>query len=118
MIDTKKSKFKKVTQQYFKDSLFDIIDIEEALKKNKIINMCHSEDFIFQSKQKENKKTLKDLPLDEYDFLLDNGRIDSFSNYFEIKEILGEGSFGIVISAFDLKIRKENVAIKVKSYFI
>ncbi len=111
MIDPRKSKFKAKTRKYVRDSVFDIIDIEEAIFKNKEIQNCPEKDFIYSTKQIYKK--LIDLSLSDYDFELDNGGTQKFTDYFEVMEILGEGSFGLVLSAIDLKMGKNEVAIKV-----
>ncbi len=111
MIDPKKSKFKVTTKSYIRDSVFDIIDIEEAIKKNKVIEKCSQKDFIY-SNVKTSKK-IHEISLDEFDFELDNGGIQKFTELFRVIEVLGEGTFGLVISAFDLKVEKKEVAVKV-----
>jgi hypothetical protein len=111
MIDPKKSKFKVNTKSYIRDSVFDIIDIEEAIKKNKVIEKCPQKEFIYS--HVKNSKNIHDISFYEFDFELDNGGIEKFTELFKVIEVLGEGTFGLVISAFDLKIEKKEVAIKV-----
>jgi len=48
MIDPKRSKFKRKTNKYSRDSLLEIIDIDEAIKKNKRINQC-KDNFIYSN---------------------------------------------------------------------
>jgi hypothetical protein len=111
MIDPRKSKFKAKTKKYVRDSVFDIIDIEEAIIKNKVIQNCPEMDFIYSNKLSQKK--LIDISFNDYDFELDNGGTQKFTDNFEVIEILGEGSFGLVFSAIDLKQGKNEVAIKV-----
>lgn len=115
MIDPKKSKFKAKTKNYVRDSVFDIIDIEEAIKKNKTIERCPERDFIYYNKNTSKKIT--DISLDDYDFELDNGGIQKFTDYFQLIDVLGQGSFGLVISAIDLKVEKKEVAVKVNKCY-
>ena len=121
MIDPRKSKFKKLTNSYNKDSLFDIIDIEEAIMKNKTIKKCIPEEFIYYHPDQTQSETINkkcNLPVNDYDFILDNDKIEKFSNLYEIIDVIGEGSFGIVISAKDILKGKELVAIKVRFFNI
>jgi hypothetical protein len=67
-IDAKKSKFKKTTDKYKKDSTYDIIDIEEAINKNKFILKCPKESFIYIDHLAKEKKKLPQLNLKEYYF--------------------------------------------------
>ncbi len=115
MIDPRKSKFKAKTKKYVRDSVFDIIDIEEAIIKNKVIQNCPEMDFIYSNKLSQKK--LIDISFNDYDFELDNGGTQKFTDNFEVIEILGEGSFGLVLSAIDLKMGKNEVAIKVKRIY-
>ena len=112
MIDPKRSLFKKITKKYNKDCIIDIIDIEEAITKNKIIENCKLEDFIYSSSLKKEDKEIK-LNLEEYVFEFDNGRIKYFSEYYQVIDVIGRGSFGIILSAKDLSNKNTIVAIKV-----
>ena len=73
MIDSKKSLFKKLTKYYFRDSVLDIIDIEEAIKKNKHIPKC-KDNFIYSSSLNKEIKPIS-VNLNEYVFEFDNGQI-------------------------------------------
>ena len=111
-INPKKSKFTKTTDKYTKDSIFDIIDIKEAIIKNKFIKKCEKDKFIYCDYLiKENKKKYS-LRIDDYFFEKDNGTIEQFTEFFEVISFLGIGAFGSVIRAYD-KTNKSEVAIKV-----
>lgn len=113
MINAKTSKFKRKSTKYEKDCIIDIIDIEEAIKENKTILKCDEEKFLYY-KDLKSTESLKKLPsLDDYYFELDNGNIKPFSDYYKVIEVLGQGSFSIVLSAIDLYHKNELVAIKV-----
>lgn len=98
-----------------KESVFEIIDIEEAINKSKIIKKCPIDKFLYS---KFLRKVLKEgvimsHSLDDLNFEKDNGKIVKFTEFYEIIDILGKGSFGVVISAFDKFNKYEKVAIKV-----
>lgn len=112
MIDPKKSMFRRSTIEYTKDSLFEIIDIDGALKKNKVINKCQPENFLYKSQSTEKKQKLT-INLKDYFFEFDNGRIKYFSDYFDFIEVIGEGAYGVVVSARDKEHKNNLVAIKV-----
>ena len=111
MIDAKKSKFKKLTKFYVRDSVFDIIDIEEAIKKNGLIHRC-KDNFIYSSCLSNEVKKIK-VNLEEYVFEFDNGHIKYFTEYYQVIDVIGEGSYGVVLSAYDLSKKGSKVAIKV-----
>ena len=46
-IQPKRSKYKKSTKRYVKDSILDIIDIEETLLKNRFISKVQPQDFLY-----------------------------------------------------------------------
>ena len=46
-IQPKRSKYKKSTKRYVKDSILDIIDIEETLQKNRFISKVQPQDFLY-----------------------------------------------------------------------
>lgn len=112
MIDATKCKFKRNSQNYFKDSVVDIIDIEEELTKEYLIEKCQNKDFIYNNLL-ESSAITKNIDLRDYSFEFDNGKIKSFSEFYNVIEVLGEGTFGKVLSAADKMNRDELVAIKV-----
>jgi hypothetical protein len=116
-INAKKSKFKKTTDKYTIDNTFDIIDIEEAINKNKLIRKCEKENFIYFDHLVKDKRKSPNLKLEEYYFEKDNGTYENFTDYFEEISFLGAGGFGSVIRAYDKK-NKFEVAIKVRKSFI
>lgn len=111
MIDSKKSLFKKLTKYYFRDSVLDIIDIEEAIKKNKHIHKC-KDNFIYSSSLNKEIKPIS-VNLNEYVFEFDNGQIKYFTEYYKVIDVIGQGSYGVVLSAQDLSKKGGIVAIKV-----
>ena len=111
MIDPKKSKFKRITNNYFRDSVLDIIDIEEAIKKNKLIKKCKY-NFIYSSSLTKEIKPIS-VNLEEYVFEFDNGHIKYFTEYYKVIDVIGQGSYGVVLSAYDLSKKSSIVAIKV-----
>lgn len=113
-INAKKSKFKKTTDKYKRDCTYDIIDIEEAINKNKYIKKCPKENFIYIEHLIKEKKKLPQVNLKEYYFEKDNGTVENFTDYFEVVSVLGSGAFGTVIKAYDL-LKKKEVAIKVNA---
>ena len=130
-VEPKRSKYKKITAKYEMDNVLDIIDIEDTLSKNRYIPKASEKNFLFCTKsfvqnysdlsqnnnlfeinyEKLNKNkfniNFKDLLL-EYP----NGYSILFTNsYFPI-EIIGEGSFGLVVSALK-KETNEKMAVKI-----
>lgn len=129
-VEAKRCKYKKVTSKYETDNVLDIIDIEDTLSKNKYIPKAPIDNFVFLSKPSlfhshsitiineteinygnlnKNKFHINfnDLQL-EYPSGYTTPFIDS---YFPI-EVIGEGAFGLVISALDRK-TKEKIAVKI-----
>ena len=53
MIDPKRSQFKKLTKDYKKDGLFDIIDIQAELAEDKLIPKVNIEEFMYTTELKE-----------------------------------------------------------------
>ena len=141
-IIAKRSKYKKITENYQVDNVLDIIDIEDTLKKNRYIPKVPLNDFIYEknilndsSSNNTNKSVLKRkytgqaLNYDDIDFDILN------DNYFKINfntlqleynngytvpfikeyfplEIIGHGAFGLVISAVKVK-TFEKLAVKI-----
>jgi hypothetical protein len=116
MINSKKSLFRRNTKEYKKDSVFEIIDIEEAIRKSKAILKCPKEKFLYA--RYLNKQEKKQIPmsytLEDLSFESDKGKVIKFTELYEVIDLLGSGTFGIVLSAYDKTNRYEKVAIKVK----
>lgn len=112
MIDPKRSKFKRKTIKYSRDSLLEIIDIDEAIKKNKQIHQC-KENFIYSNYINKDIKQIS-VNLEEYMFELDNGQVKYFTEYYRVIDVIGHGCYGVVLSAYDLYDKNNKVAIKVK----
>ena len=115
MIDPKRSKFKRITHKYNSDSLFDIIDVDEAIKKNKPIYPCKDNFIFINSTSRENKPPL--VNLDELFFEFDNGNVKHFTEYYKVIDTIGQGGFGLVLSAYDICDKNNVVAIKVSILF-
>ena len=115
MINSKKSLFKKKTQAYTKDSIFEIIDIEEAIRKSNVIKKCPIEKFIYSKnlRKTEKKEIVMSCNIDELNFESENGKLTKFTENYQVIEIMGNGTFGIVLSAFDKSNKYHKVAIKV-----
>jgi len=115
MINSKKSLFKKKTQAYTKDSIFEIIDIEEAIRKSNVIKKCPIEKFIYSKnlRKTEKKEIVMSCNIDELNFESENGKLTKFTENYQVIEIMGNGTFGIVLSAFDKSNKYQKVAIKV-----
>jgi len=115
MINSKRSLFRRNTKEYKKDSIFEIIDIEEAIKKSKTISKCPIDKFLYSKyvgKQEKNQ-VMMSYTLDDLSFEADNGKVIKFTELYNIIDILGNGTFGIVLSAYDKSNKYEKVAIKV-----
>jgi hypothetical protein len=112
MIDPKRSKFKRKTNKYSRDSLLEIIDIDEAIKKNKRINQC-KDNFIYSNYLNKDAKPIS-VNLEEYMFEFDNGQVKYFTEYYRVIDLIGQGCYGVVLSAIDLYDKNNKVAIKVK----
>lgn len=115
MINSKKSLFRRNTKEYKKDSVFEIIDIEEAIKKSKLILKCPIDKFLYSKYvgKQEKKQIPMSFTLEDLNFESDKGKIIKFTEFYEIINFLGNGTFGIVLSAYDRTNRNEKVAIKV-----
>ena len=141
-IQPKRSRFKKITEKYKTDNVLDIIDIADTLSKNRSIPKVPLDKFIYEKNIKDPRamtyqradsikvsqilknKNNKDINFDK----LNNNKFHiNFSNlklqfpngysiafieaYYPI-EIIGQGSFGVVISAIDLE-NNEKLAVKI-----
>jgi hypothetical protein len=123
MLDSSRSMFKKRTEQYTKDNVFEIIDIEETLKKNRNIPKVEIDKFHYKSSIIKDKisKTKRDkhyntnkfgINIDELELIYENNyKIKFIKKYSPIK-LIGEGSFGMVIKAIDNK-QQNYVAVKI-----
>ena len=130
-VEPKRSKYKKITAKYEMDNVLDIIDIEDTLSKNRYIPKASEKNFLFCTKsfvqnysdlsQNNNlfeinyeKLNKNKFNINFNDLLLEypNGYSILFTNsYFPI-EIIGEGSFGLVVSALK-KETNEKMAVKI-----
>ena len=112
MINSKKSLFKKKTQAYTKDSIFEIIDIEEAIRKSNVIKKCPIEKFIYSKnlRKTEKKEIVMSCNIDELNFESENGKLTKFTENYQVIEIMGNGTFGIVLSAFDKSNKYQKVS--------
>jgi hypothetical protein len=113
MINAQKSIFKKIEKNYEKDSILDIIDIQESLKSNIIVGKCKEENFLYFNEIYKPLTSNKLPTLDEYYFELDNGHQKPFTDYYKPIDLIGQGCFSTVISAIDLQNKNTPVAIKV-----
>jgi hypothetical protein len=120
MINSKRSLFRKNTKEYKKDSIFEIIDIEEAIKKSKTIAKCPIDKFLYSKYvgKNERKQLTMSYTFEDLSFETDNGKEIKFTELYDIIDILGEGTFGCVLSAYDKSNQFQKVAIKVKRIII
>lgn len=116
MINSKKSLFRRNTKEYKKDSVFEIIDIEEAIRKSKAILKCPADKFLYSRflNKQEKKQLSMSYTIEDLSFENDKGKLIKFTDLYEVINLLGNGTFGIVLSAYDKTSRYEKVAIKVK----
>lgn len=129
-VEPKRSKYKKITAKYEMDNVLDIIDIEDTLSKNRYIPKASEDNFLFCTKNAEKDSDLSqnnNLLEINYEQLNNNKFNINFNellleypnlysipftdSYFPI-EIIGEGSFGLVVSALK-KETNEKIAIKI-----
>jgi len=117
-IDATRSKFKKKTSEYTRDSVLEIIDVEEALKKNKKIEKIPEEQFLYwDCRQEQESKNSKDKLINNshninvHDVFKEIAQ-NSKSSQYELLDYIGRGSFGVVVSAFDKRLKKK-IAIKI-----
>jgi|LauGreDrversion4_2_1035121.scaffolds.fasta_scaffold22351_9 hypothetical protein len=115
MINSKKSLFRKNTKEYKKDSIFEIIDIEEAITNSKTIEKCPTDKFLYSKYvgRQDRKQLMMSYTLEDFSFETDNGKVIQFTELYDIIDILGNGSFGVVLSAYDKLNQYGKVAIKV-----
>lgn len=120
MINSKKSLFRRNTKEYKKDSIFEIIDIEEAITNSKTIEKCSADKFLYSKYigKQERKQISMSHTLEDFSFETDNGKVIQFTELYEIIDILGNGTFGVVLSAYDKLNQYEKVAIKVNLNYI
>ena len=142
-IDAKKSKFKKNTINYNKKSCFNLIDIEEALKNNEKVPFCDKSNYFYNeyisnndknlliynnNKSKNNEASFKNytnkiknlnqyININDLNFENENGFKFNFNNYYLILDIIGKGSFGIVIKCW-CKESKKTVAVKIINKYL
>lgn len=120
-VEPKRSKFKKSTINYLRDSVLDIIDIESSLSKRRFTPKVSRDLFIYSSSlrkgdYKKSGKVIKES--DEIDYVKLNKNsfhIDftcltlEYPNHYNIEftdkffpiEIIGHGSFGLVVSVIE-----------------
>ena len=102
---------KKTSTTYFKDNLFDYINVAEEIIKNKQIPKTLKDDFIYSF------FTPSQLSTDLQFFYkisktLENGDKLYLHESFSVEKIIGKGAFGMVVAAINLR-TKERVALKV-----
>ncbi len=106
---------RKETVDYKQDHVLDLIDVNKALDKNKIIEKIKEELFIYKKKKPivSTPKKSKKIDWNNIIFELDNLKEVPATDYFGDFRQIGEGAFGVVYSAIDKKML-EKVAIKVR----
>ena len=139
-IEAGRSKFKKVTANYKIDNVLDIIDIPASLSKNRYITKIPLSSFLYEKNintisnnnivtYQNNKFDINNLKYEKINFeKLNNNKFKinfktlEFQNSYGYKikftdlyypiDIIGTGSFGLVISAVKLSTH-EKIAIKI-----
>ena len=139
-IEAGRSKFKKVTANYKIDNVLDIIDIPASLSKNRYITKIPLSSFLYEKNintisknniviYQNNKFDINNLKYEKINFeKLNNNKFKinfktlEFQNSYGYKikftdlyypiDIIGTGSFGLVISAIKLSTH-EKIAIKI-----
>ena len=139
-IEAGRSKFKKVTANYKIDNVLDIIDIPASLSKNRYITKIPLSSFLYEKNIKaisnnniviyqNNKFDINNLKYEKINFeKLNNNKFKinfktlEFQNSYGYKikftdlyypiDIIGTGSFGLVISAVKISTH-EKIAIKI-----
>lgn len=134
-IDPKRSKFKKITTNYKQDNIMDIIDVEGSLSKNRFITKCDLFNFIYN--EDLNRRCLNEvrentiklissssdnlvkinqnnfgIQVDELQFKTSEGLIVKLIDKYVPLKLIGQGAFGIVISAWDMR-KSTKIAIKI-----
>jgi calcium-dependent protein kinase len=129
MIDPKRSTFKKTTEKYLKDNIFDIINIEETLLKPRILFKTELKDFLYNNLLEEykNKKKVNTLLLNKKDaiarinqnnlniniedlYIITEKGNQKLIDYYYPNDFIGYGAFSIVISVYDV-VKNENFAL-------
>lgn len=136
-VEPRRSKFKKTTSQYNIDNVLDIIDIEDTLSKNRFIPKAAEDNFIYSKYLKTTQPTLilsqfinisdeidfNRLNANKFNINFESLRLE-YSNGYSIRlvdvyfpiEIIGEGSFGLVIGGIHSETkRKEAIKIIAKN---
>ena len=139
-VEAGRSKFKKVTANYKIDNVLDIIDIPASLSKNRYITKIPLSSFLYEKNintisnnnivtYQNNKFDINNLKYEKINFeKLNNNKFKinfktlEFQNSYGYKikftdlyypiDIIGTGSFGLVISAVKLSTH-EKIAIKI-----
>jgi len=118
-IDAKRSKFTKHKENYKTDSIFDIIDVEKELSITNSIPRIDEKNFIFSSNtnktsniSSKEKLINNSHNINVFDVFKELANNTKYKQSYEVLDFIGEGSFGIVISAID-KIKKQKIAIKI-----
>ena len=75
-------------------------------------NKSWNYNFIYSSSLTKEIKPIS-VNLEEYVFEFDNGHIKYFTEYYKVIDVIGQGSYGVVLSAYDLSKKASIVAIKV-----
>ena len=102
------------TNDYIQDSIFDFFDIKKQIEKKKSVNKCIPCNFLFSGDTISNENDTN-LPPCYLDIILSKNEIGGetkLTDEFEIIKVLGQGSFGTVISVYDKKI-KSRAALKI-----
>lgn len=131
MIDPKRSTFKKTTEKYLKDNIFDIINIEETLKKQRVLLKTEYKDFLYNNliEEYKNHTSVNSLHLNKREAIERinrnnlNIKVDDLYiktekgnqkliDYYYPNDFIGYGAFSIVISVYDV-VHNENFALKI-----
>jgi serine/threonine protein kinase len=123
---------KKLTKDYAKDNVFDIIDIEGALTKERVLAKAPQDEFLYKTKieqfkyfrdynprTKTKSEIMERINQNKFDIRIQDLVIKNENGYCYVLvdkyypiDLIGQGGFSIVISVYDT-IRRETVAIKI-----
>jgi hypothetical protein len=112
------------SDKFYSYNLNNDLDVESLINKNHIIQKCPEELFLYNIIGTQNDPTSDKyiprhyVPLKDIIYQSRNGEIVKLTDEFDFYKILGEGSFGLVLSVLDKKLSTK-AALKIisKKYY-
>ncbi len=95
---------KRTSSTYFCDNVFDKFNSEEQIKSDNTIPKCLRDTYIYS-----NNKISETSENAKFDLVLFSNKLCGeikLSDQFEIKKVIGKGSFGCVLEVYDNTIKK------------